>query len=172
MVLLAALFVLPLTFWLTTRASRRNGGTRGLRWHGIRWERPEESDELDAIVAEAHSKHRSGDLGGALRDYGRALALKRSALVLNNRGCALLESGEVERAIADLEEAVALEPESATAHCSLAEAYARAGDDAKALASLRTAAGLDPRWREHAKTAAPFERLRSSPEGAKWLAEE
>jgi Flp pilus assembly protein TadD len=167
-ILIAALFMIPLTLWLTTKAGRRGGGTRRLRWHGIQWE-PE--DGFDALLARALARQRAGDVRGALVDYDSALLHQRSALILNNRGCALLQSGDVARAIDDLREAVSLEPDSATAHCSLAEAYARAGDDAAALESLRTAAALDPRWRAHARTAAEFERLRQSAEGAKWLAE-
>jgi tetratricopeptide (TPR) repeat protein len=169
-ILIAALFMIPLTLRLTAKATGRKGETtRRLRWHGIQWDA---SADHDALVAQALAKQKSGDVLGALADYDLALLQKRTALVLNNRGCALLQSGEIERAITDLRAAVALEPDSATAHCSLAEAYARAGHDAAALESLKTAAALDPRWRAHARTAEEFARLRATPEGAKWLGDD
>jgi tetratricopeptide (TPR) repeat protein len=178
-ILIAAMFMIPLTLRLTSKATRRRAGQRALRWRGIQWDKPADpatagpspSPEIDDVVARALAKQRAGDVAGALADYDQALLQKRTALVLNNRGCALLESGEVARAITDLREAVSLEPDNATAHCSLAEAYARSGEDIAALESLRTAARLDPRWREHARTAREFERLRDSPDGRKWLAE-
>jgi len=168
-ILIAALFMIPLTLRLSARSTRRRDGTRRLRWRGIQWER---ADDFDALIERGLAQQRSGDLQGALADYDRALLQKRSALVLNNRGCALLESGETARAITDLREAIALEPDSATAHCSLAEAYARAGEQTLALASLRKAAELDPQWRDHARTAEGFARLREWPEAASWLAGE
>jgi Tfp pilus assembly protein PilF len=166
-ILIAALFLVPFTLRVTTRSMSRRAAERRLRWHGIRWQQP---DEIDALVSRALAKQRGGDVAGAIADYDLALAQQRSALVLNNRGCALLQAGEVAKAILDLKEATALDPTSATAHCSLAEAYARAGDDGAALESLRVAVGLDPHWREHARTAAEFERWRGTPEGSAWMA--
>jgi tetratricopeptide (TPR) repeat protein len=166
-ILIAAMFMIPLTLRLSAKATRRGDGTRRLRWHGIQWA---PAAEVDALVTQALAKQNAGDVKGAIEDYDRALERGRSSLVLNNRGCALLQAGEVDRAIADLQEAIALEPTSATAHCSLAEAYARAGKDESALESLRKAAALDPKWKEHARTAKEFERLRGSPEAAAWLA--
>jgi Flp pilus assembly protein TadD len=90
--------------------------------------------------------------------------------VLNNRGCAFLEAGQFDRALSDLHEAVTLEPESATAHCSLAEALARAGNPSAALESLKRAVALDPSWRTYAKTADAFAGLRDSEEVRRWVA--
>jgi tetratricopeptide (TPR) repeat protein len=149
-------------------ATRRRNANRGLRWHGIQWDR---LDEAEALVTKAIAKQKAGDLTGALADYESALAVRRTATALNNRGCALLEVGEIDRALADLREAVAIEPESATAHCSLAEALARKGDLAAALGSLERAVALDPSWRQYAKTAEAFAGLRSSEEGKRWLGE-
>jgi tetratricopeptide (TPR) repeat protein len=150
-------------------ATKRRDERRGLRWRGIQWEPP---DEADALVTSAVAKQKAGDLTGALADYDRALARKRTALVLNNRGCALLAAGENERALADLREAVTLEPQRATAHCSLAEALARTGDQAGALDSLKRAAAIDPSWRAYARTADTFAALRDSAEGKRWVAED
>ncbi len=160
------LMLLLLPFAIRT-ATKKRDSRRGLRWRGIDWERPDETDER---VMRAVSKQKAGDLAGAIAEYDRALALKRTAMVLNNRGCALLEAGHADRALSDLREAVALAPESATAHCSLAEALARTGDSAAALASLKRAAVLDPAWRTYARTADAFSRLRDSEDGRRWLA--
>ncbi len=161
-VILAAL-AMPLLIRWSTRKPR---GGEGLRWHAIKWQKP----DADGLVERALAKQARGDLEGALADYDRALALGRSVLVLNNRGCALLESGQVARAIEDLKEAVLLAPADATSQCSLAEAYARAGDNALALESLKKAVALDPEWREYARTAPGFAGFRDSKEGSEWLA--
>jgi tetratricopeptide (TPR) repeat protein len=147
-------------------ATRRRSASGGVRWHGIQWERP---DEAEALLTKAIAKQRAGDLTGALADYDGALAVKRTATVLNNRGCALLEAGQIDRALADLREAVTIDPQSATAHCSLAEALARKSDHAAALESLERAVAIEPSWRQYAKTAEGFAGLRSSLEGKRWL---
>jgi tetratricopeptide (TPR) repeat protein len=168
MVSLAFLVVLLLLlpFAIRTATKKRNSG-RGLRWRGIDWERP---DEMEVLVTQAIAKQKAGDLTGALMEYDRAIALKRTAMALNNRGCALLEAGQADRALADLHEAVALAPENATMHCSLAEVLARTGDVAAALESLKRAAALDPTWRAYARTAEAFAELRDSEEGRRWIA--
>jgi len=163
---LLAVVVLLLPFGIRA-ATKKRDPNRGLRWHGIRWEG---AAGADAIVESALAKQKTGDLAGALAEYDRALALQRTALVLNNRGCALLASGEVVGAVSDLREAVTLEPESATAHCSLAEALSRAGEQAAALESLKKAATIDPSWRTYARTAEAFAALREDAEGGRWIA--
>lgn len=157
--------LLLLPFAIRT-ATKKRDPKRGLRWRGIDWERP---DETEAFVAQAIAKQRAGDLAGALTEYDRAIALKRTAMALNNRGCALLEARQFDRALEDLREAIALEPESATMHCSLAEALARTGDGPAALVSLKRAVALDPSWRKYAETADAFAGLRNSEEGRRWI---
>jgi tetratricopeptide (TPR) repeat protein len=170
MISLGFLAVLLLLLPLAIRvATKRRDAKRGLRWHGIQWEPP---DEMAAAIERALSKQREGDLTGALVEYDRALALKRTSLALNNRGCALLAAGQVDHAIVDLREAVTIEPESATAHCSLAEALTRAGDHRAALESLKRAAALDPSWRVYARDAEAFAGLRETEEGRRWIAGE
>jgi tetratricopeptide (TPR) repeat protein len=169
MVSLGFLVVLLLLLPFAIRtATKRRDPRRGVRWRGIDWEQPDE-DETEALVARAVAKQKAGDLTGAIRDYDQALARKRTAIVLNNRGCALLAAGQLDRALSDLREAVALAPESATAHCSLAEALASTGDQTAALESLKRAAALDPSWRTYAKTAEAFAGLRGSEEGKRWV---
>jgi tetratricopeptide (TPR) repeat protein len=171
MVALGLLVVLFLLLPFAIRAStRKRDGGQGLRWHGIRWQR-DEGNEADAALTRAVAKQRAGDLPGALAEYDGVLALKRTAKALNNRGCALLEAGEIERALADLREAVSIDPADATAHCSLAEALARTGDHAAAVESLSRAVALDPSWRDYAKTADALRGLRDSEEGKRWLGE-
>jgi tetratricopeptide (TPR) repeat protein len=168
MISLALLAVMLLLLPFAIRATtKKRDPSRGLRWRRIRWAGP---DEADAALSQGVAKQKSGDLTGAIVDYDRALALRRTATALNNRGCALLEAGDVERALADLHEAVAMDPASATAQCSLAEGLAQAGDHAAALESLKRAAALDASWRTYAKTADVFAGLRSTEEGGRWVA--
>src|SRR5580700_16769 len=103
MLTLALLTLILLLIPFAIRATTRRDASRGLRWHGIRWEA---AVGVDAILASALAKQKSGDVAGALAEYDRALALKRTAIVLNNRACALLAAGEVARAVVDLREAV------------------------------------------------------------------
>jgi tetratricopeptide (TPR) repeat protein len=167
MISLALLAVMLLLLPFAIRATtKKRDPSRGLRWQGIRWAAP---DEAEAMLRQGIAKQKSGDLSGALVEYNRALALRRTATALNNRGCALLEAGEIEQALTDLREAIALDPDSATAHCSLAEGLARAGDHSAALASLKRAAALDPSWRAYARTADIFADLRATEEGGRWV---
>jgi tetratricopeptide (TPR) repeat protein len=168
MISLALLVILLMLLPFAIRAATRRNANRGLRWHGIQWDRP---DEAEALVTKGIAKQRAGDLTGALANYDSALAVRRTATALNNRGCALLEAGEIDRALADLREAVSIEPGSATAYCSLAEALARKGHHAAAVESLERAVAIDPSWRQYAKTAEVFAGLRSSEEGKRWLVE-
>jgi tetratricopeptide (TPR) repeat protein len=167
MISLALLAIMLLLLPFAIRATtRKRDPRRGLRWQGIRWAAP---DEAEAALSRGVAKQKSGDLSGALAEYDRALALRRTATALNNRGCALLEAGDIERALTDLREAVAIDPESATAHCSLAEGLARAGEHSAALESLKRAAALDASWRAYARTADVFAGVRSTEEGGRWV---
>jgi tetratricopeptide (TPR) repeat protein len=171
---LLAILLLTLPFAIRAATKPRDRG-RGLRWQGIKWTSPDSAapaaaDTGEDGVARALARQRAGDLDGALAEYDRALALGRTSLVLNNRGCALLEDGQPERALDDLREAVALDPENATAQCSLAEAQARTGNLSAALQSLRRAVALDASWLEYARSAEGFSALRGFDPAREWLA--
>jgi tetratricopeptide (TPR) repeat protein len=77
-------------------------------------------------------------------DFAAALeVLPRFAPALANSGNLLLEAGDVERAIARYEEAVAADESYAVAFHNLGVAYKRAGRFADAVRAMRTAMRLE-----------------------------
>jgi tetratricopeptide (TPR) repeat protein len=90
------------------------------------------------------------DAAGAARDLDAALAraggdgLVRYA-VHANRGALLIQTGQVDRALAELDRAVNLRPELHHARVSLAEAHQRRGDFRRALAQLNAAVARQPK---------------------------
>ena len=77
----------------------------------------------------------------------------------NAKGRVLVELGELEPGILELEEAVRLAPESAEVHFALARAYAKAGRDADAARERASFAALDRERREkRAAQGTPRER--------------
>lgn len=150
--LVLLLLLLPFGVRAVTRSRSRE------KFTGIKWPEPD-------YATRAVDRQRAGDLAGALADYDKALEKERTAEVLNNRGCALLEAGEVDRATADLTEAVTLEPGNATAQCSLAEALVRGGKLDEATAALAKAIEVDPKWKDFAREAAAFAPLRDTEAG-------
>jgi Flp pilus assembly protein TadD len=62
---------------------------------------------------------------------------------LYQEGTAALDRGEVERAVADLEQAARLVPQASEIQNHLGLAYAAAGRDADALDAFRSAVALD-----------------------------
>jgi len=148
---LLAILLLTLPFAIRAATKPRDRG-RGLRWQGIKWTSPDSAapaaaDTGEDGVARALARQRAGDLDGALAEYDRALALGRTSLVLNNRGCALLEDGQPERALDDLR-----------------------GNLSAALQSLRRAVALDASWLEYARSAEGFSALRGFDPAREWLA--
>ncbi len=79
------------------------------------------------------------------RDRLIAEAVPRSAQARNNFGGALLMQGQVDGAIAQLQEALRLDPAHAEAHSNLGVALARRGRSAEAIEHYRQALSLDPR---------------------------
>jgi len=80
----------------------------------------------------------------AVRYYTAALAIRPdNAGVYLNRGVSLLEMGEVDAAIADLQRSVALAPPYAVAHRLLAKALVKKGQPDAALAEYREAIRLN-----------------------------
>jgi lipoprotein NlpI len=68
----------------------------------------------------------------------------------HNRGLAYGANGDLDRAIADYDEAIRLVPKDADAHFDRGLAYLDSGNSAKALADLRHASQLDPSDAYHA----------------------
>ena len=87
------------------------------------------------------------DRGAAAAVEQFAAELKRGAIsegAVNSAGYRLLRGGKVPDAIMLFERNVELHPSSSNVHDSLGEAYARAGDTTRAIASYEKALSLDP----------------------------
>ena len=86
---------------------------------------------------------------GAIQTIDRvrlvADAVPRSAQARNNLGGALLVRGQIDEAIAQLQEATRLDPADAEAHSNLGVALARRGRWDEAIEQYRQTLGLDPR---------------------------
>jgi len=86
---------------------------------------------------------------GAIQTIDRARlvadAVPRSAQARNNLGGALLVRGQIDEAIAELREAMRLDPADAEAHSNLGVALARRGRSDEAIDHYRQALSLDPR---------------------------
>src|SRR5262245_45229481 len=63
----------------------------------------------------------------------------------NKRGIALKQRGELERAIAEFDQAIELNPRLADAWCNRGSAYYFNGDPDRAMADFNQAIALDPR---------------------------
>jgi tetratricopeptide (TPR) repeat protein len=74
-------------------------------------------------VRQGNDKYQAGDIGGAIADYDRAIALDANFLhAYNNRGAVYQKTGDFDRAIADYQVALRIDPQSETAAWNLADA--------------------------------------------------
>jgi tetratricopeptide (TPR) repeat protein len=86
-----------------------------------------------------------GEFDKAIQDYTRAFELSASGTYVLNRGTLFLEDkDEYERAIADFQKALAIQPSDHRAHAWLATAYRMTGELEKSLASINDAIGYLP----------------------------
>jgi tetratricopeptide (TPR) repeat protein len=111
------------------------------------WERVAEAypDASPIVHTNLANAYRTGArLDDAVREYRRALALERHPFTLDGLGITLLDQGRVQEAIAQLEQAVALQPRYAKAHRNLWFAYRRAGREDLAIQSIHRALAADP----------------------------
>ena len=75
-----------------------------------------------------------------------AACASSQAIEYYNRGNAYLSEGDLDRAIADYDQAIALDPEDAKAYFHRGLAYARKGDLDRAIADYDQAIVLDPQY--------------------------
>src|ERR1700722_10619627 len=68
------------------------------------------------------------------------------AISLNNRGNAYLSKGDLDRAIADYNQAISLDPKYSKAYHGRAIAYKARGDVDRAIVDYNQAIGLDPKY--------------------------
>jgi Flp pilus assembly protein TadD len=95
-----------------------------------------------------------GDYQGAIDDLSRALELDPAepATLLCNRGLAWIRLGEMDRALKDTNEALALAPDVAIAYNNRGVIYRELGNLDQAESDLRRAIEIDPELpnpREH-----------------------
>ena len=76
---------------------------------------------------------------------------------------ALAAAGRLDQAIERQREALAIVPDEDQTIYGLARLYARAGDAANAVSTLRDAIDRNPRWRDLAATQADFDAIRDNP---------
>ena len=69
----------------------------------------------------------------------------RPSINYNNRGYAYRDKGDTDRAIADFNEAIRLDPKNAIAYTNRGLAYGDKGDTDRAIADLTEAIRLDPK---------------------------
>jgi len=77
-------------------------------------------------------------------ERGKKESRKNRAIAYFNRGVAYRKKGEVDRAIADYTEAIALDPNDAIAYSNRGVAYKKKGDKEQAIADFRTALEINP----------------------------
>ncbi len=82
----------------------------------------------------------------AVTDYSAALALEPSVTLYNNRGLEQVALGNLDAAVADFTQAIALGPEFPGPYLLRGNAYADKGEFDKALADLAEAIRLDPEF--------------------------
>jgi len=80
----------------------------------------------------------------AIKDYDRVIELNPRADFYNNRGDSLRKTGNVDRAIADLDEAIKLDPNYIGAYWNRGLAYQDKGDPARAADDYKKALSLNP----------------------------
>jgi tetratricopeptide (TPR) repeat protein len=80
-----------------------------------------EPDYRDAYFKRAVALEDSGDLAAALRDYSKALDLEETAVAYSNRALVYHQLGMNDRAVADLEAALQVDPEDEVSQRALAE---------------------------------------------------
>ena len=101
----------------------------------------EEGGIWQRLGAEALRRH---NWTRALDHFDRALEFSTAAFAHNGRGTALLETGQIEAALAAFRQAARLEPESATAYANIGRAFLRYGRAVEAAAALERACALEP----------------------------
>lgn len=98
-----------------------------------------------AVAAGALTSARNRVYGSELQLWGDVVAKRpENARARTNLGIALLEAGQIERAIAHYQASLKLEPENAATHVNLCGALRRVGRPREAVAHGETAVRIEP----------------------------
>ena len=77
-------------------------------------------------------------------ERGKRESRENRATAYTNRGLAYYDKGEVDRAIADFDKVIALDPNNADAYSNRGNAYDEKGEFDRAIADFRRALEIDP----------------------------
>ncbi|MGF1514356.1 MAG: tetratricopeptide repeat protein [Elainellaceae cyanobacterium] len=102
-----------------------------------------EPQRAEAYYQRGRVRAKLGDLPGAIADYGKAIRLQPTAEAYLSRAVLQLASRQVSAAVADGQQAVALNDQLAAAHRLLGRAYGQGGahqDKGRAIAAYKSAA--------------------------------
>ncbi|HWV51744.1 tetratricopeptide repeat protein [Pseudorhodoplanes sp.] len=102
-------------------------------------------DDRAALIARARLRTRTGNINGAIADYGRAVALRPEAALYRQRAALLLLRTDYRMAINDLDQAIRLDPDDGAALLLRGQARETLGARQGALADYRKALTHDPR---------------------------
>lgn len=109
--------------------------------------------------------YKKGDRYAAIAKWREARQLGLEVPEIhNNIGIALAETGDLEGAVIEYKEALRLKPDNPKANYNLACVHALLGKPELAAPSLRTAIGLDAKYRDMAIKDNDFESVRKAPE--------
>ena len=112
-------------------------------------------------VSQFYSKNYSA----AIAAYDKAIELDpTNAVVFDLKGYCLLKTGDTQKAIDVLKQAIVIDRKYLWAHYDLALAYWTGGDTSSAVAEVKQLIALDPTFRDVIKTDAQFGKFRTSPE--------
>jgi tetratricopeptide (TPR) repeat protein len=129
----------------------------------------------DPYVLRGRAAAESGDTGRARTELttgvqllGRALERasdpRQRGALLNMRGLAFNLLGEYQRALADLEQSLQIEPDSWITHYNLGATYVHLGHIEPALTELKLALRLNPGAAAQARTSRGYAALRDNPD--------
>lgn len=105
--------------------------------------------DLDPLYTEAYGNrgiawHRKGDLDRAICDYNEGLRIKLGAIADRNRRTGRREQSDLVRTIADLTDAIRLDPTNANSYANRGHAYTLKGEYDRAIADLSRALQMRP----------------------------